>query len=96
MRSSVNGVAVIDNVDGSSVRLAEAEKLINFANANVTTLNIHIHSAPVQAEEYAHAPSNEVNTGRKDFSVADACAWVLAHPFLGIPYLGAKLLCGKL
>ena len=96
MRSSVNGVAVIDNVDGSSVRLAEAEKLFNFANANVTTLNIHIHSAPVQAEEYAHAPSNEVNTGRKDFSVADACAWVLAHPFLSLPVLGVKWLSEKL
>ena len=96
MRSSVNGVAVIDNVDGSSVGLAEAEKLINFANANVTTVNIHIHSAPVQAEEYAHAPRNEANTGRKDFSVADACALVLTHPFIGLPYLGVKWLSGKL
>ena len=91
MRSSVNGVAVIDNVDGSSVGLAEAEKLINFAN--VTTVNIHIHSAPVQAEEYAHASRNEADTGRKDFSVADA--WALAHPFLGLPYLGVKWLSGK-
>ena len=58
MRSSVNGVAVIDNVDGSSVGLAEAEKLINCANA--TTVNIHIHSASVQTEECVHAPRNEV------------------------------------
>ena len=92
MRSSVNGVAVIDNIDGSNVGLAEAEKLFNFAN--VTTVNIHIHSASVQAEECAYALGNEVNTERKDFSVADA--WVLAHPLLGLPYLGVKWLSGKL
>ena len=94
MRGSVNGVAVLEGIDGSNVGLTEAEKLFNFAN--VTTVNIHIHSAPVQAEEYAHAPSNEVNTGRKDFSVADACAWVLAHPFLSLPVLGVKWLSEKL
>ena len=84
MRSSVNGVAVIDNVDGSSVGLAEAEKLINFANA--TTVNIHIHSAPVQTEECVHAPRNEVKTERNDFSATDAL--ILAHPLLGLPVLG--------
>ncbi len=83
---------VIEGIDGSNVGLTEAEKLFNFAN--VTTVNIHIHGAPVQAEEYAHASRNEADTGRKDFSVADA--WVLAHPFLGLPYLGVKWLYGKL
>ena len=82
MKGSVNGVAVIDNVDGSSVGLAEAEKLFNFTN--VTTVNIHIYNIPVQAE-YAHMSRNEANMGRKDFSVADACFW--AHPFIGLPVL---------